>query len=85
MTKQELNRDIKRLWKQYNQYKAKNGSNATNEYFAYIDENIKPELKRLYYADTSMKSLNADSLRYLIRLNLSLIVIPFHHFGLSID
>lgn len=82
MTKQELNRDIKRL---FNKYAAKRGGEATNEYFKWVDDEIKPELKRLYYADTSLKSLTADNLRRLLRLNLSLRVIEFHNFGLHID
>lgn len=82
MTKNDLNRDIKRL---FNQYKANSGGEATSEYFKWIDTVVKPELKRLYHADTTLNSLNATSLKMLIRLNLLLRVIPFHQFGLYIN
>ncbi len=82
MTTQELNRDIKRLSKKYN---AKSRGEATKEYFDWLEKEIKPELRRLYYADSDMSDLNSNSLRILIRLNLSLRVIPFHHFGSGIE
>jgi len=82
MTAQELNRDVKRLW---NQYKANCGGDATDEHFKWIETAVKPEIKRLYYADTTLNSLNANSLKMLLRLNLLFRVIPFHHFGLYIN
>jgi len=81
MTTQELNRDIKRL---FNKYKTNSGGQATNEYFDWLEKEIKPELKRLYNADNTFNSLTADNIKRLIRLNLSLRVIPFHQFGLFI-
>ena len=85
MTSKELNRDIKRLWKQYKSHLSNFREDNIDQFYKHIEDVIKPEFKRLYYADTSMKPLNADSLRYLIRLNLLLRVIPFHQFGLSIS
>jgi hypothetical protein len=82
MTKQELNRDVKRLFKNY--YEASK-VNPSNEYWEWIEKTVKPELKRLYYADTNFSALTLTSLKMMLRLNVSLRVIPFHHFGLSID
>lgn len=82
MTKQELNRDVKRL---YNKYKANSGGEATNDYYKWLDETIKPELKRVYYADDNFEYLTADNIKRIIRLNLSLRVIPFHQFGANIN
>lgn len=84
MKKQELNRDIRRL---YSQYKANSGKGDADltKYFEWVEKTAKPELIRLYNADTSLKSLNANNLRLLIRLNLVYRAIPFHKFGLYID
>jgi len=82
MTTKELNRDIKRLYKNY---MAKRQGEATDQYYKWVESEVKPELKRLYYADNTFNSLNADSLKMLLRLNLCLRVIPFHQFGLFID
>ncbi len=78
----KLNRDIKHLFKNY--YSA-NKNDPTKEYWDWIEATVKPELKRLYYANTDFSLLSVNSLKMLIRLNLSLRVIPFHHFGLSIE
>lgn len=83
MTTKELNRDIKRL---LNTYKALNELKMDNDtYFKSIELSIKPELKRLYYADQEMKYMTKDSILILLRLNVRFRVIPFHQFGLFIN
>lgn len=72
MTKHELNRDIKRLSK-----KVGTDKEYTPEF--------ETEFKRLYHADTSMQSLNADSMRIMVRLNLRHRFIALHSFGLMIN
>lgn len=84
MTKQELNAAVKRLAARYTNNKPAEGADL-NLYFKWLEDEIKPELRRLYHADTSLKSLTADNLRRLLRLNLLLRAIPFHQFGLYID
>ena len=73
MTKAQLNNAVKKV---YTQYKNSLGGEATNEYFQWLDATIKPEIQRLYMADTSLKALSADNLRRLLSLNVSLRVIP---------
>ena len=48
MTKQELNRDIKRMYKSYFD---KIYTLESNDFFKWIEESLKPEYKRLYFAD----------------------------------
>lgn len=72
MTKQELNRDIKRLTKLVGTDKE-----HTPEF--------EKEFRRLYYADSSMEYLNVESIKTLLRLNVRHRFIPFHQFGLMIE
>lgn len=81
MTKRELNRDVKKLYDEYYH----NSFKAPNEYFEWIETEGKPELIRLYNADTSLSSLTADNLRKLLRLNLRLRAIALHLFGIDIE
>ncbi len=78
MTKQELNRDIKRLWVRY-----ENKDSELDVYEAL--EEMRQELKRLYYADDDFEYMNLRSIKIMIRLNLSLRVVPLHQFGLGIE
>jgi hypothetical protein len=78
MTKQELNRDTKRLLKAYKAaLKSKN-------YYEQLPA-IQKELKRLYMADSNFKYMNKTSILILLRLNLRLREIELHHFGINID
>ena len=80
MTRKELNRDIKRLWKSYNDSKE-----LTNDgYFFEIENSIKPEFSRLYYADDNFEYMNIQSAKIMIRLHLTLRVVPLHLFGINI-
>lgn len=70
MTKQELNRDIKRL---------------ANNHHNMEEADVKNEIKRLYYADSTFEYMNLNSIKMLLRLNLRYRVIALHVFGLHID
>ena len=70
MTKQELNRDIKRLYK-----------NITPN----NSEQFEEEFRRLYFADKSFEYTNLNNLKIMFRLNLRYRFIALHQFGLSID
>lgn len=67
MTAQELNRDIKRLYSSIE--KAKTLSN--DEFFKYIDTTAKTEFLRLYRADSTAEYMNLQSIKIMIKLNLS--------------
>lgn len=82
MTKNELNRDIKKL---NNYIKGIKQSTDNTTYFRDIENVAKPEFIRLLHADSSMETLTADSLRIMIRLNLSHRFVAFHTFGLNIE
>lgn len=81
MTKQELNRDVKRLLKQFNE--AKKLSN--NLYFEAIEKTIKPEFLRLYGADKDITYMNFESFKILYRMNLTLRFIPLHQFAIQLE
>jgi hypothetical protein len=81
MTKQELNRDVKRLVKSI---KSLDNTNL-DTYYKQVNEIISKEFKRLYYADDSFSSLSANNIRMMLRINLKFRFIPFHNFGLNID
>ena len=72
MTKQELNRDCKRLVKQF-----KDGKQYTDEFTA--------EFKRIYYADSGFEYLSPKNALSLIRINLSLRIIALHQMGLAYE
>ena len=76
MTKQELNRDIKRLRKM-----AKEGKDYSN-----MDTcpKFKAEFLRLYRADSSFEWMNRNSILTMVRLNNKHRIVPFHQFGLMI-
>mgnify|MGYP000612029665 CR=1 FL=1 len=78
MTTQQLNRDIKRLAATVKKHK-QNGETLQKE------EEIRKELNRLYYADTTLEAASKNSLMILIRLNLRFRAIPLHIFGLDIE
>jgi acid phosphatase class B len=88
MTKQELNRDIKRLAKNYKEHNSLDTSNWTdddwNRHYA-NEKEIKKEFKRLYYADDSFVSISKDNVLRLIRINVALRVVALHLFGINIE
>lgn len=75
MTKQELNRDCKRLLK----LAIENSRNLESE------GQIRSEIQRLYCADREFRALNRQSILILLRLNLRYRAIPLHNFGLFIE
>ena len=72
MTKQELNRDVKRLSKLIG---------TDKEYTPEFEK----EYKRLYYADSTFDYFNLESVRIMLRMNARHRFIPFHQFGLMIN
>lgn len=76
MTNLELNRDIKRL-----SNKVKNRTDGSIQF----EDEIKNELRRLYYADREFTAMNKQSVLILLRLNLRYRAITLHHFGISIN
>ena len=78
MTKQELNRDIKRLW---NLHISLN-SLEPEQYYKEVEERVKPEFKRLYGVDREFKYLNKQSIIILMSINLTHRFVELHSFGL---
>lgn len=72
MTKQELNRDIKRLWKE--SLKPMTPYEATQK-----------EYKRLFYADRGLEYMNKESIKIMLVLNSQYRFIPLHTFSLNIS
>lgn len=86
MTKQELNRDIKRLNRYINGIrKAAEMMQDNTAFFADMEKVAKPEFTRLYYAADDFTALTKDSVLILLRLNLSHRFIAFHQFGNKIE
>jgi len=80
MTKQELNRDIKKL----NSEIYRMSFEDRNEYLNYIDTTARKEFNRLYLADKTFEYMNRDSILIMLRLNLKHLFTPLHTFGLFI-
>lgn len=79
MTKQELNRDIKRLLNTV-------ANIAKDEhYHDNIEKTVKPEFMRLYLADRDFTYMNLQSIKIMLRLNLRYRFEALHHFGLQIS
>jgi len=76
MTKQELNRDAKRLIARY-----KNG--FTHDENHNVLPEFEKEFKRVYLADSSFEYLKAEHALALMRINMSLRLIPLHNFGIT--
>lgn len=74
MKESHLNRDIKRLWKAYQ-----------NDMDLEKPEEFKKEFLRLYYADRKIESLNVRSIKILTTLNLKKRFIQLHHWMIAID
>lgn len=74
MTNSELNRDIKRLFK--NHFESSESG---------LPEEGRKEFLRLYHADSGFSVITADNIKRLLRFNLRHRVIQLHSFGLMID
>lgn len=79
MTKQELNRDVKRLGKAFLELHLSDPDNEDKIF------ELRQELRRLYYADREFEYFNLKSIKILLRYNLKYRVIPLQNFGLSIN
>ena len=82
MTKQELNRDIKRLGAGLHKARFLKGD---EDYHNYIENIAKPEFMRLYRADVTFEYMNLNSVKLMLRLNINHQFIAFHRFGLMIN
>ena len=71
MTKQELNRDAKRLINAYKEHRHRFSDKAVKEF------------KRIYYADRSFEYLTLANVKGLLRINLDLRIIELHQFGIE--
>jgi hypothetical protein len=80
MTKQELNRDIKKLAAEIYRMSFED----LVPYFKYIEDVAKPEFIRLFKADDEFKNVTLSSLKIMLRLNVKHRFVPFHTFGLNI-
>lgn len=81
MTKQELNRDIKRLNSEIYRMSFKD----QREYLNYIDITAKMEFNRLYMADKTFEYMNKESIVIMLKLNLRHRFVPLHTFGIDIN
>lgn len=75
MTARELNRDIKRLEKRYNELKAVGGDTYYNEI-----ESVKKEFRRLHGADNEAFYINLNSMKTMVRMNRELRILEIHEF-----
>ena len=75
MTTKELNRDIKRLGNKVSKCNLKG-----DDFFDFIENEVKLEFKRLYWADTKCEYMNFASLRVMMILNRKHRFIAFHTF-----
>ena len=84
MNNKELNRDVKRLAKRHEKRPQGNTQFWTQsdwDYSIKYEETTKEELRRLYFADTTLKAHNKTSVLILLLINLSIRAIPLHLFG----
>jgi hypothetical protein len=76
MTKQELNRDAKRL---INRYK----NNLVHDEKHNVLSDFEKEFKRIYFADSNFEYLKPEYALCMHRINQSLRLIPLHSFGIG--
>jgi hypothetical protein len=74
MTRQEFNRDIRRLRKRFHTDESKDYGSP-----------FRKEFERLYYADKEFTYASVESIKTLLRINLRLRYIPLHLFGIYIE
>lgn len=82
MTKQELNRDVKRLSSEI--YRRSFGNQS--EYFNYLNDVAQKEFIRLHHAADDYTALSKDNIIRMVRINGIHRFIPIHqlHYKLSI-
>ena len=74
MTNQELNRDIKKMWKT---------TQDLPHTSLWFDGEMEKEYKRLYFADNKADVLTLKSLKIMMELNRKYRFIPFHVFYIN--
>lgn len=78
MTKAQLNRDVKNLFKNFEKIKSQ------DNYYEQV-EILKKEYQRLYNADNKFEYLTRDNILRMMVLNRKHRVIQFHQFGIFIE
>jgi len=78
MTKQELNRDIKRLYNKFDKL-------AGDDFYKFVETEGQKEFKRLYYADSEADYLNKTTLLMMMNLNRRYRYIQFHTFYINAE
>lgn len=78
MSPQELNRDIKRLWKRFEKVYGKEGNEGERRL-------IQDEWKRLWYADQDANNMKVEQLKAMIRINNCMRYKPLHTIGLLFE
>ena len=81
MTKQELNRDINRLWKKRNELLS--DEIDSDIYYNWLENEGLKEFNRLYRSDQTFEYMNKKSILIMYRLNQSHRFVPFHNFGIN--
>lgn len=76
MTKQELNQDCRRLINHYKKGVCQDGTTIND----FIDE-----FKRIYGADKNFEYLTSKNALDLFRINLSMVIVPLHQFGIQYE
>lgn len=82
MTKNELNRDIKRLYAKIS--RLSNGNN-NDAYYHYLQNQGQKEFERLYWASDDFSLLTKQSILILLVLNRRHRFMAFHNFGNKIE
>ena len=80
MTKQELNKDIKRLGAEIYRMSFED----QDKYFEYLDKEARKEFTRLFHADQGFEYMNLNSVKLMLRLNLKYRFVALNAFGLMI-
>ena len=80
MTKNDLNRDIKKLKSEFYRIGFWNLEYQEKQMIG-----LEKEFKRLYNADSNFEYMNKDSILTMLRLNLKYRFIDLHLFGINID
>lgn len=84
MTKQELNRDWKRVLKRYQKMHADIEAGTLDDWES-EEEEIKKECSRLWRADRKMEYMNKTSILIFLRLNQRLRFETLHHIATHIN
>ena len=88
MTPNELNRDVRQLFRRWN-YHIATGHYELNERetknYEHNEREMKRELDRLFGADNGFEYMTKRSLMMILAMNQSLRIIPLHHLASGIN